>query len=172
VIALPFIYITFIVCNVSFRMPLWSSCQSSWLQIQRSGLDSRRYQIFWVVGLKRCPLSLVSTIEELLERKNNGSGPESREYSRRSPLRWPCDTPLSAKVGTNFIDKGGRSVGIVRSRTQATLSFVNVSFIVRLALCAVLCLSAVCFFVWYVYFCVLCLIVVPLPQSKTHFQFN
>jgi hypothetical protein len=24
----------------------WSSGQSSWLQIQRSGLDSRRYQIF------------------------------------------------------------------------------------------------------------------------------
>jgi hypothetical protein len=26
--------------------PLWSSGQSSWLQIQRSGFDSRRYQIF------------------------------------------------------------------------------------------------------------------------------
>jgi hypothetical protein len=31
--------------------------------------DSRHYRIFWeVVGLERCPLSLVSTIEELLER--------------------------------------------------------------------------------------------------------
>jgi hypothetical protein len=31
---------------------LWSSGQSSWLQIQRSGFDSRRYQIFReVVGL-------------------------------------------------------------------------------------------------------------------------
>jgi hypothetical protein len=27
--------------------------------------------------------------------------------------------PLSAKVGTNFADKRGRSVGIVRSRTKA-----------------------------------------------------
>jgi hypothetical protein len=27
------------------RPPLWSSCQSSWLQIQSSGFDSRRYQI-------------------------------------------------------------------------------------------------------------------------------
>jgi hypothetical protein len=26
--------------------PLWSSDQSSWLQIQRSGFNSRRYQIF------------------------------------------------------------------------------------------------------------------------------
>ena len=32
------------------------------------GFDSRRYQIFWVVvGLERGPLSLVKSIEELLE---------------------------------------------------------------------------------------------------------
>jgi hypothetical protein len=37
-----------------------SSGQSSWLQIQRSGFDSQRYQIFWeVVGLEQGPLSLV-----------------------------------------------------------------------------------------------------------------
>jgi hypothetical protein len=35
-------------------IPLWSSGQSSWLQIQRSGFHSRRYQIFpEVVGLER-----------------------------------------------------------------------------------------------------------------------
>jgi hypothetical protein len=40
--------------------PLWSSGQSSWLQVQRSGLDSRRYHIFCeVVGLDRGPLSPV-----------------------------------------------------------------------------------------------------------------
>jgi hypothetical protein len=39
------------------------------------GSDSRRYQIFWeVVGLKRGSLSLVSTTEELLKRKNSGTG--------------------------------------------------------------------------------------------------
>jgi hypothetical protein len=44
--------------------------QSFWLQIQMSGFDSRGYQIFWeVVGLERGPLSLVSAIEELFERK-------------------------------------------------------------------------------------------------------
>jgi hypothetical protein len=38
------------------RPSLWSRGQSSWLQIQRSGLDSRRQQIFWeVVGLERGP---------------------------------------------------------------------------------------------------------------------
>ena len=35
------------------------------------GFDPRRYQIFWVVvGLERGPLSLVRSIEELLEWKN------------------------------------------------------------------------------------------------------
>jgi hypothetical protein len=49
--------------------PLWSSGQSSWLQIRRSGFDSRHYQKKKVVGLERGPLSLVSTTEELLDRK-------------------------------------------------------------------------------------------------------
>jgi hypothetical protein len=62
------------------RPPLWSSGQSSWLQIQRSGFDSRRYQIFWeVVGLERGPLSLVTATEELLEIKHSGTGLEDRE---------------------------------------------------------------------------------------------
>jgi hypothetical protein len=39
------------------------------------------------VGLERGPLSLVSTIEELLERINSGSCLESREYGRRDPSR-------------------------------------------------------------------------------------
>jgi hypothetical protein len=71
-------------CTLTVRWygspPLWSSCQSSWLQIQGSGFDSRRNQIFLkVVGLKRGPFSLVSTTEELLGRKSSGSGLESRE---------------------------------------------------------------------------------------------
>jgi hypothetical protein len=56
------------------------------------------------VGLELGPLSLVSTIE-LLERKSSGSGLENRDYGRRDPPRSPRDTPLSAKVGTNFADK-------------------------------------------------------------------
>jgi hypothetical protein len=62
-------------CSIMFPF-MWSSGQSSWLQIQRSGFNSRRYQIFWeVVGLERGPLSLVSTIE-LLGRKSSGSSLE------------------------------------------------------------------------------------------------
>jgi hypothetical protein len=91
--------------------PLWSSGQSSWLQIQWPGLDSRRYQIFWeVVGLEQGPLSLVITIEELLERKNSSSALENRHYGRRESSRWPRHTPLSVEAGTNFADKR-RSLG-------------------------------------------------------------
>ena len=43
---------------------------------------------------------------------------------RGDPLRCPRDTHLSANVGTNF---GGRSVGIVRSRTKATEFFYVLS---------------------------------------------
>jgi hypothetical protein len=43
--------------------------KSSWLQIRRPGFDSRHYHKKKVVGLERGPLSLVSTIEDLLDRK-------------------------------------------------------------------------------------------------------
>jgi hypothetical protein len=53
-----------------FVLPLWSSGQSSWFQIQRFKIDSYRYQNFLeVVCLEQDPLILVSAIEELLERK-------------------------------------------------------------------------------------------------------
>jgi hypothetical protein len=45
----------------------------------------------------------------------------------------------------------------------------NVSFIVCVALCPVFCLSVVCYFVRYVYFCVSRLLVVPVPQGKPPF---
>jgi hypothetical protein len=51
------------------RPRLWSSGQSSWLQIRRPGFDSRHYQKKKVVGLERGALSLVNTTEELLDRK-------------------------------------------------------------------------------------------------------
>jgi hypothetical protein len=49
------------------RPPLWSSGQNSWLEILRPGFDSRALQK--IVGLERGPLSLMSTTEELLDRK-------------------------------------------------------------------------------------------------------
>jgi hypothetical protein len=102
------------------RQPLWSSGQSSWLQIQRSEFDSRRYQFFWgVVGLERGSLSLVSTIEELLGRKSSCSDLEIREYGRRDPSCWPHGTLYPQKLALSSPTSCGRSVGIVRLRTQA-----------------------------------------------------
>jgi hypothetical protein len=73
---------------ISFRPPLWSTSQSFWLQIQWPEFGSRRYKIFReVVGLKRGPLSLVNTTEELLERKSSGSCLENRECFFRDPSR-------------------------------------------------------------------------------------
>jgi hypothetical protein len=45
------------------------------------------------VGLECGLLSLVSTTEELLERKSSGSGLENRDYGRRDPSHWPRGTP-------------------------------------------------------------------------------
>jgi hypothetical protein len=99
---------------------LWSSGQSSWLLIQGSGFDSQCYQIFWeVVGLKLGPLSLVSTIQELLGRKSNSFGLESWEYGRRDLSCWPNGTLYLQKLLLTSPTSGGCSVGIVRSQTQA-----------------------------------------------------
>jgi hypothetical protein len=72
------------------------------------------------VGLELSPLSLMSTIEEVLGRKSSDSGVESREYGRRVPLRWLRNTFYRQKLALTSLSCGGRSVGIVRSRTKAT----------------------------------------------------
>jgi hypothetical protein len=82
------------------------------------GSDSRCYQIFWqVVGLERGPLSLLSTIEELLGRNSSGSGLETREYGRGDPLRWPRDTLYLQKLALTLPTNGGRSVGKTKPRS-------------------------------------------------------
>jgi hypothetical protein len=104
------------------RPPLWSSGQRSWLQIQRSGFDFRRYQIFWeVLGLERGPLSLLSTTEELFGRNSSGSSLQRREYSHGDPLRWPCDTIYRQKLALTSPTFGDHSVGIVLSLTNTTV---------------------------------------------------
>jgi hypothetical protein len=109
------------ICYVEeSRPPLWSSGQSSWLRSQRSGFNSLLYQIFWeVVGLERGPLSHVSTIEELLERKKSGSGLEEREYGLWDPSLWPCGALYPQTLALTSPTGDSHSVGIVHSRTQA-----------------------------------------------------
>jgi hypothetical protein len=105
---------------------------SSWLQIQRSRFDSRRYQIFWdVLGLERGPLSLVSTIEELLGRKNYCSGLETENTAVGIRHAWLRETRYPLKLALTSPTSGGRSVDIVRSRTKATEFVVFVLFVVR-----------------------------------------
>jgi hypothetical protein len=55
------------------------------------------------VSLERGPLSLVSTVAELLGRKSSSSGLGNLEYGRRDVMLTTWH-PVSAKVGTNFAD--------------------------------------------------------------------
>jgi hypothetical protein len=77
--------------------------------------------LFWCISLNcRGPPSFMSTIEELLGRESSGSGIENREYNRRDPLCWPRNTLYEQKLALISSTSGGRSVGIVRSRTKVT----------------------------------------------------
>jgi hypothetical protein len=71
------------------------------------------------VDLERGPFSLVSTTEDLLERKSSGSGLQSRE-NRGIPCTDHATPMYSQKLTLTSPTSGGHSVGIVRSRTKAT----------------------------------------------------
>jgi hypothetical protein len=104
-------------CGLVVRVPGYRS--------RRPGCDSQRYQIFWeVVGLERGPLSLVITIEKLHGRKSGGSGLENRDYGCRESAALTSFIPQ--KLALTPPTSGGRSFGIVRSRTQATEFFCSV----------------------------------------------
>jgi hypothetical protein len=77
------------------------------------------------VGLERGPLSLVSTTEELLGRTSSGSGLESREYGLGIRHADHVATSARKKLALTSLTSGGRSVGIVRLRTEATEFFYD-----------------------------------------------
>jgi hypothetical protein len=62
----------------------------------------------------------VSTTEELHGRRSGGFGLENQEYGRRDPSRPPRDTLYPQKLVLTSQKGYGRSVGVVRSWTQAT----------------------------------------------------
>jgi hypothetical protein len=78
------------------------------------------------MGLERGPLSLVSTIEELLGRTNSGSGLENRDTAGEIHRADYADTLYPKKLELTSPTNGGPSVGIVRSRTGATEFFLNI----------------------------------------------
>jgi hypothetical protein len=69
--------------------------------------------------MERGPLSLVSTVEEVPENKSSGCGLENLEYGLGDPSRCSRYTLYPQKVALTSPTSGGRSVGIVRSRTRA-----------------------------------------------------
>jgi hypothetical protein len=82
--------------------PLWSS---DWVPGYRSRGPGSISGATREVGLERGQLSLVSTTEELLGRKSSGFSLKTEITAVGDPPRWLRDTPLPAKVDTNFADK-------------------------------------------------------------------
>jgi hypothetical protein len=76
------------------------------------------------VGLERGPLSLVSTIEELLGRKSNGFGLESREYGRRRSVTLTTRHPLSAIFFFLLSVQHGSFCGLARHVTPSSIEHV------------------------------------------------
>jgi hypothetical protein len=67
--------------------------------------------------------------------KKNGSGLENQDYGSRDPSRWPRDIPYPQKLAVTSQTSRGRSVGIVRSRIEATeFFFIIQPLVVRLRL--------------------------------------
>jgi hypothetical protein len=106
--------------------------QSSCLQIKRSRVRFAALLDFLrSSGSGTGSTEPFSTTEELFARESGGSGIENREYGRRDPLCWPCNTLYPQTLALISPTSGGRSVAIVRSRTKAT-EFVFVLFVVRI----------------------------------------
>jgi hypothetical protein len=76
----------------------------------------RKFQFLLKLSLH----SIMSTTEELLGRKGSGSVLENREYGRRDPSYWSRNTLYLQELVLTSPTSGGRSLGRVRSRTNAT----------------------------------------------------
>jgi hypothetical protein len=81
-------------------------------------------------GSERGPLSLVRTTDELLGKIISGSRLEIREYGCRDPSLWSRGTLYPQKLALTSPISGGRSVGIVRSRTDPDHWFLFSKFFI------------------------------------------
>jgi hypothetical protein len=80
-----------------------------------------------VVGVEQGPLSLVSTTEELLDRKVAAPVYKTENTAVRIRHADHVAPSICKKLAITSPTRGGRSVGIVRSRTQ-TMEFSLVLF--------------------------------------------
>jgi hypothetical protein len=77
------------------------------------------------MDLERGPLTLVSKIEELLERRNNDFGLENRDYGRKGFAALITRHPsILKKFALTLQTSSGHSVGRVLSWTQAMEFFL------------------------------------------------
>jgi hypothetical protein len=84
--------------NLAIRLP---GCRT-----RGPGCDSRHCHVFWVaVGPERGPLSPCEDKWGATWKKSSGCGLEYRLTIVQDPPLWPHDTPLSKKLGLNFVDK-------------------------------------------------------------------
>jgi hypothetical protein len=100
------------------RPPPWSSGQNSWLQIQRSEFDSRRYHNFLRSSESGTGFAQPRECNRgaSLE-KCSGSGLGNLYYGRMAIRRADYASPLfPQKLTQTSPTSGGHSVGIVRSR--------------------------------------------------------
>jgi hypothetical protein len=91
------------------------------------GLDSRWFKIFWeAAGLNGVHSASWEQLRSYLEEIVAAPVYKIEIGYRGNPLRWPRDTLYPQKLALTSPTSGGRSVGIVRSRTKVTeFSFVS-----------------------------------------------
>jgi hypothetical protein len=92
-------------------------------------VNTINYQIFWKVVWNGVHSASWVQLRSYLKEKVAAPGLESREYGDRDPSCWPRGAIYPQKLALASPTSGGRSVGIVRSRTQAFIVFWNNYFL-------------------------------------------
>ena len=104
-----------------FWPPLWSSGQSFWLQIQRSRVRFPALPDFLSSSGSRTGSTQPREVNwGATWIKSSGSGPENGDYRPWGSVALTTWHPSIRKSWETSPTGGGRSVGIVRSRTRAT----------------------------------------------------